>query len=236
MTKILLQTIKQLSISKQKSKQQETFLAQLLPVLFDGFKSDLIVYKQMAYLLSSFLFEKFKFNSETSNKTLFAISKGLSTFRGDSEDTSRQSTEEAFSMLGEESLDCVKCAILAICLIVQSQQSLKSSSDFLMSSNFIKKLVKNFQHQIGVFVATVDNLNENYKIETFLHCLFNRLIIDLVATDQANLKASKSISLDLDNSKNDEQELETKAKNEYQEMLIKLINKMNLNKTPGKVY
>lgn len=76
-TKTLLQSIKQLSLqTKLKSKQQETFLAQLLPVLFEGFKSDLIVYKQSAYLVCSFLFEKFKFNTETSNKTLFALSKG----------------------------------------------------------------------------------------------------------------------------------------------------------------
>jgi hypothetical protein len=35
------------------------------------------VYKQSSYLICSFLFEKFKFNSETSNKTLFALSKGI---------------------------------------------------------------------------------------------------------------------------------------------------------------
>jgi hypothetical protein len=77
-TKVLLQSIKQLSLqTKLKAKQQETFLAQLLPLLFEGFKSDLIVYKQSSYLICSFLFEKFKFNSETSNKTLFALSKGI---------------------------------------------------------------------------------------------------------------------------------------------------------------
>ena len=89
LTKTLLQSVKQLSQASQtqasrknqNNKQQESFFAQLLPFLFNGFKSDLIVYKQAAYLIASFLFEKFKFNPETSNKTLFAISKGLSTFR-----------------------------------------------------------------------------------------------------------------------------------------------------------
>ncbi len=233
-TKTLLQSIKQLSIAtKQKTKHQETFLAQLLPVFFEGFKSDLVVYKQSSYLLCSFLFEKFKFNVETCNKTLFAISKGLSTFRGDLEDSGMtRSEEERLSMLSEEALDCVKSAILAICLIVQSQQSVKSN-DLLMSRNFLKKLIKNFQEQAGLFVDTVDNLNETYRIESFLRCLFNRLIVDMVANDQANEAATKSISLDLDNSNNDESELKAKANNECSQMLMSLINKLSLNRNPG---
>jgi len=233
-TKTLLQSIKNFSISnKQKSKHQETFLAQILPVFFEGFKSDLIVYKQSSYLLCSFLFEKFKFNAETCNKTLFAISKGLSTFRSDMEDSGMMGSEEdRFSMLGEEALDCVKSAILAICLIVQSQQSTKSN-DLLMSKNFLKKLMKNFQDQTGLFVNTVDSLNEIYRIESFLRCLFNRLIVDMVTNDQVNETATKSISLDLDNSNNDESELKDKAKNECSHLLMSLINKLSLNKNPG---
>ena len=95
LAKTLLQSINQLSAETSQSskskknannKQQEAFLAQLLPVLFNGFKSDLIVYKQTSYLLGSFLFEKFKFTSEAVNKALFTISKGLSTFRLDKND------------------------------------------------------------------------------------------------------------------------------------------------------
>jgi U3 small nucleolar RNA-associated protein 10 len=89
--KTLLQTVGQLALSSgvaglrknANNKQQEAFLAQLLPVLFTGFKSDIIVYKQTSYLLCSFLFEKFKFTADTTNKALFAIAKGLSTFRLD---------------------------------------------------------------------------------------------------------------------------------------------------------
>ena len=230
-TKTLLQSIKQLSISKTRSKQQETFLAQLLPVFFEGFKSELVVYKQTSYLLCSFLFEKFKFNAETCNKTLFAISKGLSAFRTDETESSLQ--EDQFSMLNEESLDCAKSAILSICLIVQSQQSLKSQ-DLLMNKNFLRKLIKSFQGQMSVLIQTIDNLNETYKIESFLHCLFHRCIVDLVSGDQANVEAGKAISLDLDNENNDEVELEAKAKNECSELLLRMINKLNLNRTPGK--
>ena len=89
---------------------------------------------------------------------------------------------EATSTLKDdkESLDCMQSAILAICLIVQSQQNLKSN-ELLMSKNFLKKLVKNFHTQMDILIDTVDSLNESYKIENFLHCLFNRLIVDLVA-------------------------------------------------------
>lgn len=229
----MLSSIKQLSIQKQKDKHQESFLAQILPVLFDGFKSEIIVYKQTSYLIASFLFEKFKFNTETSNKTLFSIAKGLSTFRLDQ--TDELPAQEELSLLDEESLDCVKSAILAICLIVQSQQNLKSN-DLLMTKNFLKKLIKNFQQQMNVLIETVDNLNESYKIENFLHCLVNRLIVDLVANDQTNVEAFNSINLDLDSFNNDEEELESKAKNESAQLLLKLINRLNLNKSPGKTY
>lgn len=92
LAKLLLESVKQLdletnlSVKSRKSvnnKQQEAFLAQLLPVLFTGFKSELILYKQTAYLVGAFLFERFKFTSETTSKALFAISKGMSLFRLD---------------------------------------------------------------------------------------------------------------------------------------------------------
>ena len=134
------------------------------------------------------------------------------------------------SLTDSQSLDCMKSAILAICLIVQSQQNLKAN-ELLMSKNFLKKLVKNFQTHINVFIDTVDSLNESYKIENFLHCLFNRLIVDLVVGDQTNQEAFNSISLDLDSFNNDEAELEKKAKNEYSQLLLKLINKLDLKKS-----
>ncbi len=144
--------------SAKRSQHQEAFFAQLLPVLFEGFKSDCIVYKQSSYLICSFLFEKFKFNNETSNRTLFAISKGLSTFRYNKKNNGADEDDENLMhvdvsddivniLLDDESMDCVKSAILAICLIVQSQQSNnKVTNDMLlMNKNFIKKLIKNFQ-------------------------------------------------------------------------------------------
>ena len=81
--KLLLESIKQLSlVSSNKSKknannkQQETFFAQLLPVLFSGLKSDLIQFKQLSHLVLAFVFEKFELNRQTLNKALFCICKG----------------------------------------------------------------------------------------------------------------------------------------------------------------
>ena len=241
LTKLLLQSIKQLSLMKVTSKQQESFLAQLLPVLFEGFKSDCIIYKQCAYLVGSFLFEKFKFNQETSNKTLFAISKGLSTFRhrgkGDEDESDEfvhMEDDSEVGQLDEESLDCVKSAILAMCLLVQSQQNLKST-ELLMSRNFLKKLVKNFQHQSNIFIEAIDGLNESYKIESFLHCLFHRMLSELVSSDLSNQEAFSAITVDLDSFTNDEAELEAKAKNCYATLMLKLINRLNLSRTPSLV-
>lgn len=83
LSKLLLESVKQLdlvsaSASKKNvnNKQQESFFALLLPLLFAGLKSDLIQYKQLAHLVLAFLFEKFPFNSKTVNKALFCVCKG----------------------------------------------------------------------------------------------------------------------------------------------------------------
>jgi hypothetical protein len=234
LTKTLLQSVKQLSQipsssrKSQNNKQQESYFAQLLPFLFNGFKSDLIVYKQSSYLIVSFLFEKFKFNSETSNKTLFSISKGLLTFRNED--------EEIIKEIDADSIDCIKSAILAMCLIVQSQtrnlNRNQTSELGLMNRNFIKKLVKNFSNQnLTIFVDSIDNLNETYKIDKFLQCLFTRLLTDIVYLDKNNQDAFNQINLDLDMNE-DENELKTKANNVYSNLLIRLTSQLNLNRTP----
>ncbi len=252
LTKTLLQSIKQLSLSQtstsrknQNNKQQESFFAQLLPFLFNGLRSDVIVYKQAAYLVSSFLFEKFKFNSETCNKILFVISKGLSTFRKENITESDVDEEpedivmagsEALNDLSDESLDCLKSAILAMCLIVQSQtknMSRKQIADLdLMSRNFLKKLTKNFSHQnLSILIDSLDNLNESYRIDKFLQCLLTRLLAEMVGLDKSNQEVFKKITLDLDMNP-DENELKSKAKNIYAHFLTRLTTKLNLNRTP----
>lgn len=86
LSKLLLESVKQLAvvsatISKKNvnNKQQESFFALLLPLLFTGLKSDLIQYKQLSHLVLAFLFEKFPFNSKTVNKALFCVCKGMFT-------------------------------------------------------------------------------------------------------------------------------------------------------------
>jgi hypothetical protein len=267
-TKTLLQSIKQLSLNSNSSnsskttKQQESFLAQLLPVLFKGFKSHQIAYKQSSYLVCSFLFEKFKFNIETSNKTLFALSKGLSTFRldknnnddneendDDNDDENSKTKRNDTSQLdyNDESIDCIKSALLTICLIVQSQYQtynnentidstsstmnghtndynrLQNSSELLgndkkmlMSRNFLKKIIKNFSlpKQVDLIVKYLDELNETYQIEKFLHCFFNRLLIDLIDFDKDNTTGLSNFDINLNsiNSKIDQATIDEQEK------------------------
>jgi hypothetical protein len=255
MTKTLLQSIKQLHAltsqtdSKMKksmanNKLEESYFAQLLPVLFEGFKSDILPYKQFSYLICSYLFEKFEFTIETTNKALYQISRGLSTFRVGPMDF------EMGSVYDPENLDCIKSAILSICLIVQSQykdqikiqtlnnqlDSISESSNMLLSKNFLKKLFKNFREpfQLKLLLTTFDELNETYKIDKFLKCILTRLLNELVEHDRTDAKASNEINLNLDEN-NDETELKEKANNKYFNFLVELLNLLNLTKTPDLV-
>ena len=254
-TKTLLQAIKQLSLTttlnplsrkNQNNKQQELFFAQLLPFLFDGFKSDIIPYKQSSYLIASFLFRKFFFTTEITNKAMFALCKGLSTFRIDkmeddeSEIPNGTSNGHEFDQdlskyYDNESLDCIKSSILAICLIIQSQYD-ENNSISLLNKNSLKKLFKNFSlpQQANLLASIIDNLNETYKIDKFLRCLCSRLFSDLVEHDKQNEKALNGMDLDLDMN-NDEDELRSKGKNVYFDFLASLISLTNLNRTPALV-
>ena len=256
LTKTLFQSIKQLyaltsqTDSKMKKsmanhKLEESYFAQLLPVLFEGFKSDILPYKQFSYLICSYLFEKFEFTIESTNKALYTISRGLSTFR-----VGPMDTEMDTSVYDSESLDCIKSAILSICLIVQSQykdqlkiqtlnnqlDNISENSNMLLSKNFLKKLFKNFSQpfQLKLLLTTFDELNESYKIDKFLKCILTRLLNELVDHDRTDMKASNEINLNLDEN-NDETELKEKANNKYFNFLIELFNLLNLTKTPDLV-
>jgi hypothetical protein len=201
LTKTLLQSVKQLSIVTNESsknarknannKQQEAFLAQLLPVVFIGFKSDLIVYKQMSYLICSFLFEKFKFTSETCNKALFSVSKGLSVFRVNDDVNNNQmeldedslffnsSNQQPIEQLyTNEQLDCIKSAILAICLIIQTQYDEKNEESInnLMNKSFMRKFLKNFnqQTQLDFVFNLIDELNQGNLLIFVEICLLDK--------------------------------------------------------------
>jgi hypothetical protein len=262
MTKTLLQSIKQLaettnqavkSKKNANNKQQEAFLAQLLPVLFTGFKSDIIVYKQTSYLLCSFLFEKFKFTSETANKALFAIGKGFSMFRLDKNgdisnnrmDVDEDETETDTAMFSSsssqpieqtytaEQIDCIKSAILAICLIAQTQYE-DTEEPSIINRNFLKKLLKNFnqEKQIDFLFSIIDDLNQNYKIEKFLKCFLTRVFAELIETDlNRNAKALNKVTVDLD-ANDDEVELSKNDKNVYFKLANKLLVLLNLNHSP----
>jgi hypothetical protein len=263
MTKTLLQSIKQLAettnhASKSKknanNKQQEAFLAQLLPVLFTGFKSDFIVYKQTSYLLCSFLFEMFKFTSETANKALFAIGKGFSMFRLDKNgnavdtkmdvddddaaetdtgmisSTSNVPIEQAYTA---ERIDCIKSAVLAICLIVQTQYE-DSEEPSIINRSFLKKFLKNFNQetQIDLIFSIIDTLNQGYKIEKFLKCFLARLLSELIETDlNRNAKALNKVTVDLD-ANDDELELSKNDRNVHFKLANKLLVLLNLNRSP----
>jgi hypothetical protein len=98
LAKLLLQSVEQLHVlrsqsdsrlkkNQQNNKLEESYFALLLPVLFEGFRADILPYKQLAYLVSSFLFERFEFADEITSKALVAISRGLATFRTEDGDT-----------------------------------------------------------------------------------------------------------------------------------------------------
>ncbi|CAF0714899.1 unnamed protein product [Brachionus calyciflorus] len=221
MCKILLQSVKNLSSTprgKNSNKIEESFFAQLLPVLFTGFKSQFIPYKQTSYLVSSFLFEKFKFTVDTTNKTLYALTKGLGQFRDD---------------VSLENLDCLKSAILAICLITQSQFD-DSLRDSLMNKNFLKKLLKNFSDpkMFELLLGTIDELNQNYRIDKFLKCFMIRLLAEFVEEDK-NMVLNGELTIDLDSNEANLDEIKNKDKNEFFKILSNLINLLNLNRMPS---
>ncbi|RNA28958.1 HEAT repeat-containing 1 [Brachionus plicatilis] len=221
MCKTLLQSVKNLSDcsrGKNSNKIEESFFAQLLPLLFAGFKSTFVPYKQTSYLVASFLFEKFRFTTEAVNKTLFALTKGLSLLRD--------------SDLSAEGLDCLKSAILSICLITQSQYEPSNSS--LMNKNFLKKLVKNFSQpkMLAMLLSTIDDLNQNYCVDKFLKCFTSRLLFELLEEDA---KTNLNLTIDLDSNEADVDEIRQNDSNGFYKCLSGLCSLLNLNRMPSLV-
>ena len=159
----------------------------------------------------------------------------MSTFRHEriDEDDHSQSSYDT------ESMDCIKSAILAMCLVVQSQLdddlSTKTTS-LLLNKNSMRKLFKNFSlpHQLKLFTNTLDTLNESYRVDKFLKCFISRLLIDLIEYDKANVDALNTMSMDLDMN-DDEAELKLKGKNAYFEFLVDMLAQLNLSRSPALV-
>ena len=135
-----------------------------------------------------------------------------------------------------ESLDCIKSALLSLCLIVQSQ--LNDSNDTnnsiqLLNKNSLRKLLKNFSHanQLNLLINTLDELNESgSSIEKFLKCLLTRTLVEFVEYDRAHANSLNTMSMDLD-ANDDENELKLKGKNNACfEFMLSLVNKLNLSR------
>ena len=262
MTKTLMQSVKQLAASAatsaSSSKRQEAFLALLVPMLFEGVKSHVVAYKQACYLVLALLFDKFKMNAATTSKALFAIAKGLATFRlggGDTDDDDESQNErQSETSYDAESLECIRCAVLTMCLIVQSQTSDDPAAeqtaedgddDQLLSRACVKKLLKNLKGSGGgeqaesplgrLFVQTLDALNETHRVDAFVARLFVRLVDALIEHDKANAAAAHDISLDLD-ANDDEAELRNKAHNPHFDLCLELFNRLNLARVDGLVH
>ena len=93
----------------------------------------------------------------------------MSTFRDENMTASAGSADDQ-----ADSLDCLKSAILAQCLLVQSQlDASDSAAPLLLNRNSLKKLFKNLQSpsQRKLLIATLDELNESYRIDKYLKCL-----------------------------------------------------------------
>ena len=98
-----------------------------------------------------------------------------------------------------------------------------------MNNGFIKKLIKNVN--TNVIIDSIDNLNESYKIDKFLQCLFKCLFTEMTDLDENNEESFNKISIDLDQNE-DESELQSKGQNVYSNLLNDLVSKLNLNRTP----
>ena len=138
----------------------------------------------------------------------------------------------------DESVECVKSSLLTMCLLVQSQAGQQIDDEFsnevtepVMTKSYIRKFLKNFQTLESLFLTALDELNQSYRIEKFLKCLLTRLLELAVEFDTENV-ANFSINLDLND---DEKELNSNERNTFFQVLVKLLNKFNLNHSPSLV-
>ena len=161
--------------------------------------------------------------NETETNTFSLSSSGLS-------------IEKIYSV---EQIDCIKSAILAICLIVQTQsedseKGGNSTNTQLINRNFMRKLLKNFnqEKQIDLVYSVIDSLNQSYKIDKFLKFFLVRMLADLVETDLTrNVISLNKVNVDLDGN-DDEMELLKNDKNIYFKLADKLVTLLNMNRSP----
>lgn len=127
-----------------------------------------------------------------------------------------------------------------MCLLVQSQpdqqvddesNQINATESPLMTKNFFRKFFKNFQSLESLFLNTLDELNQSYRIEKFLKCLLTRLLELAVEFDTDNVT---KLSVNLDRN-DDEEELNANERNSFFQLLVKLLNKFNLNHAPNLV-
>jgi hypothetical protein len=137
-----------------------------------------------------------------------------------------------------EQLDCIKSAMLAACLIVQTQYEDTENSETppgLLNRHFLKKLLKNFSdaRQLDLLFNHFDELNQSYKIDKFLKCLLTRVLAELVESDLTRLNADSlsKVSVDLDGN-DDERELARNDRNVHFRVASKLLALLNLNRSP----
>lgn len=138
--------------------------------------------------------------------------------------------------LDSESVECVQSAIVTMCLLVQSQLDYQTdeqegSQPVLMKRNFFDKLLKNFapSHLQSLFLSTLDELSQAYRIDKFLRCLLIRL---LAVTVEYDGEERVKLTVDLDRHDEDENELTAHESNAYFGLFVKLLNLFNLNKWP----
>lgn len=145
--------------------------------------------------------------------------------------------------LDTESIECVKSSIVTMCLLVQSQldhqiddSSGKSQQPPFMKRNFFDKLLKNFSapHLESLLLATLDELNQSYRLDKFLKCLLMRLLDVSVEFDTGDDRSSddKRLMLDLDRPDQEESQLTANETNPYYRLLTKLLDLFNLNRSP----
>jgi hypothetical protein len=145
------------------------------------------------------------------------------------------------SNLDMESIECIKSAIVTMCLLVQSQldhqidEVNNNNGVQLMKKNFFDKFIKNLsspRHIEPILTSTLDELNQSYRIEKFLKCLLTRLLDEAVAYDTNDETKKTNLKIDLDRHEEDERELTNNETNIYFRLLVKLLDLFNLNRCP----
>lgn len=164
----------------------------------------------------------------------------------DNENTELEDNSSSEQTYTNEQVDCIKSALLTVCVMIQGQYDEKTESEengehfkasSLLNKNFMRKFIKNFrtEKQIDLVYSILDNMNQVYKVDKFLKCLLGRMLAESVHSDHAHSEQSLSgVSLDLDQN-DDELELVKNDKNVYFRLANKLLTLLNFNHTPSLV-